>query len=42
MDGQRETLIPSKLNHITLPFHQTNNPELKLATEFNALLMIVQ
>ena len=36
MGNQRETLIPSKLNYITLFSHQTNNTELKSIIESNA------
>ncbi len=35
MGNQYETLIPSKLNYITLPLHQTNNTELKSIMGFN-------
>jgi len=35
MGNQHETLVPSKLNHIPLTFHQTNNTELK-SKKFNA------
>ena len=36
MGNQYETLIPSKLHHITLFFHRTNNSEPKSRTGFNA------
>jgi len=29
MGNQRETLFPSRLKYVTLPFHQTNNSEVK-------------
>ncbi len=38
MSNQCETLIPSKLNHITLLSHQTNNSELKSIIEFDAFI----
>ncbi len=36
MGNQRQTLIPSKLNYITLLSHQTKNTELKSIVAFNA------
>ena len=36
MGNQYETLIPSRLKHITLLSHQTNNSELKSTVGFNA------
>ncbi len=36
MHGQRKTLIPSKLNHIPLTFHKTNNTKLKSIIACNA------
>lgn len=36
MGNQYKTLIPSRLNYITLISHQTNNAKLKLIIEFNA------
>ncbi len=36
MGNQYETLIPSRLNYITLLSHQTNNSELKSTVGFNA------
>ncbi len=38
MDGQRETLVPSKLDYVTLLFHQTNNTELKSIIRSNAFI----
>ena len=38
MGNQYETLIPSKLNHITLLSHQTNNTEHESIIEFNTLI----
>ncbi len=35
MGNQYETLIPSRLKHITLIFHKTNNIKVKLTIEFN-------
>ena len=36
MGNQREILIPSRLKHITLLSHQTNNTKLKSIIESNA------
>ena len=36
MDNQYETLIPSKLNYITLLSQQTSNTKLRAIIEFNA------
>jgi len=36
MGNQYETLIPPKLNYITLLSHQANNTELKSMIGFNA------
>lgn len=38
MNGQCKTLIPSRLNHITLLSHQTNNTKLKLTIGFNTVI----
>ena len=38
MHGQHKTLIPSTLNHITLIFHQINNTQFKLLTQFSAII----
>ncbi len=38
MDNQYETLIPSKVNYITLIFHKTNNTELKSIIGFNIFI----
>ena len=35
MRGQRKTLIPSKVNYITLLSYQTNNTKVKLTIRFN-------
>ncbi len=35
MGNQYETLIPSKLNHVTLISHQTNTSQFKLIIGFN-------
>ena len=35
MGSQRQTLIPSRLEYITLLSHQTNNTELKSTIGFN-------
>ncbi|GAI94363.1 unnamed protein product [marine sediment metagenome] len=36
MGGQRETLLPPRLNYITLLSHQTNYSKLKSIIGFNA------
>ncbi len=36
MGNQCETIIPSRLNYVTLLSHQTNNTELKSIIAFNA------
>ncbi len=38
MGNQRGTLIPSKLNYITLLSHQINNSELRSTIGFNAYI----
>ncbi len=38
MGNQRKTLIPSRLEYITLLSRQTNNTELKSMIGFNALV----
>ena len=38
MDNQYKTLIPSKLNYITLLSYQTNNAKLKLTMAFNTFI----
>ncbi len=35
MGNQYETLVPSKLNYITLLSHKTNNTKVKLIIGFN-------
>lgn len=35
MGNQRETLIPSKLNYISLTLHKTNNNKLESIIELN-------
>jgi len=36
MGNQRETIIPSRLNYVTLFSHQTNNTKLKSLIGLNA------
>ncbi len=38
MGNQHETLIPSRLEYITLLSHQTNNTEIKSIIGFNAFV----
>ena len=38
MDNQHETLIPSKLDHISLTLHKTNNTKLKLTIGLNTFI----
>ncbi len=38
MGDQRENLIPSRFNYITLLSHQTNNSEVKSTIGFNAFI----
>jgi len=42
MGNQCETFIPSRLEHIALLPHQTNNSELKSIIGFNTFFVIVQ
>lgn len=35
MNGQRKTIIPSKLDYIPLIFHKTNNTKPKVTIEFS-------
>ncbi len=39
MNGQRETLIPSKLKYITLIFHKTNNNKLNINNRIQYLYL---